>query len=223
MKSVMSRPVLPLLVLIFVVVPAIPAIAESTAFDPGFVFDVIDPGFCEMPPVEYSDADILSMLSVAPAPVSGELTGPVRGQVRGVGYFRAEGGIVATFSTFVIVSDSELMVLCMAIMPVGATDLENGEAVLAGPVPEAAEGQTYLAVVQLGRRDGERVVPIGNLERGTGSIRLSMPNAETLEGSLRLTGRIEGLSAATGNDFLLSLAFEDMLLNPLRMLRLSEN
>jgi hypothetical protein len=202
---------------------AVPAVADIEAFDPGFVFDVIDPGFCEMPPEEYSDGDIIEMLRALDPPVSGELRGPIAGSVLGVGYFKADSGIVATFSSFILVSDSELKVLCMAIMPVGTTDLESGEARLVGPVPESADEPTYLAVVQIGERDGERVIPIGNLEGGIGTIHLRQPHSETLEGSLSLSGRIEGVSVDTGTDFVLTLDFEDMRLSPLRMLRLSEN
>lgn len=199
------------------------AFLDRELVDPAFVFDVVDPGFCEMPPGEVSDGQLVAMADDPEfyVPIVGELSGPVAGPVYGSGYFKAfSDGIVASFVMFVAVSDAEVMGLCLVVLPVGETDLVEGTANLVGPLPESFEDEAYLAVVQLGERDGSELLPVGEMVGGEGSITLRMPHEETLEGSLSIDGRVEGLSVEGENDFLLRFDFEDMIRNPLTMMRL---
>lgn len=59
------------------------SVKAQSVEDLDFAFDVIDPGFCEMPPAEYSDNDIIEMIrsQADGIPIKGEITGPISGEI----------------------------------------------------------------------------------------------------------------------------------------------
>jgi hypothetical protein len=198
-------------------------------FDPDFVFEVVDPGFCEMPPPSaFPDSDIIDMMNSRrdEIPLQGEITGPLSGTVFGVGYYKIHSdGLTASFSNMILTPDGRVLSLCMVILPVNDTTLIEGTAVLAGPAPESVDGPTYLAITRISQRDDEAgLIPIGELIGGKGSITFIYPEDGVLEGNLEIDGRIEGISEnGQQNDINLSFYFEEMIENPLRNLRWSLN
>lgn len=208
--------------IIFPVILSAQAIDESEFFDPGFVFEMVDPGFCEVPPADVTDADIIAMLNMHfdEIPLRGELTGPISGKVYGGGYYKKfYNGLVASFNNYIILADDEVLSLCMVVVPVKDTDLTEGTATLVGPAPDSIDGQTFLAIIQIAERDDTGLKSLGTLVGGTGSITFVVPSEDILRGNLDLTGRIDGISADGELDFHLSFEFDDMLENPLRNIR----
>lgn len=200
------------------------SIEEDDFFDPAFVFEMVDPGFCEMPPANVTDRDISEMLraNYDQVPIKGNITGPISGEVLGGGYYNSfSDGVVASFNNLILLPDDEILSLCLVVVPAGDTVLTEGSAMLAGPAPESIDGQTFLAIIQISEREGSELTPIGSLVGGTGSVTFAMKGDEYLEGSLEINGRIEGLSAEDELDFYLSFDFEEMIKNPLRMIRWS--
>lgn len=200
------------------------SIKAQSVEDLDFAFDVIDPGFCEMPPAEYSDNDIIEMISsqADEIPIKGEITGPISGEIYGAGYFKVfVDGIRASFNTMIIGTDSEIFALCIVLVPVNDSNLTEGTAKLVGPFPDSADGETYIAVSRIFERNGSELQKIGDLTEGIGSVTFIQPGEDELEGSIELTGRVEGFSADGEIDFLIKFDYRDMIPNPLGSMRWS--
>jgi hypothetical protein len=200
------------------------SVKAQSVEDLDFAFDVIDPGFCEMPPAEYSDKDIIEMISsqADQIPITGIITGPISGEIYGSGYFKVfVDGIRASYNTMIISTDSEIFALCIVLAPVNDSNLTEGTAKLVGPFPESAEGETYIAVSRIFERNGSELQKIGDIIEGTGFVTFIQPVEYELEGSIELTGRVEGVSADGEIDFLIKLDYKDMIPNPLGSMRWS--
>jgi len=204
---------------------SVSSVKAQSVEDLDFAFEMIDPVFCEIPPVdELSDSDIIGMISsqADEIPVKGEITGPISGEIYGAGYFKASiDGIRASFNTTIISTSSDIFVLCMVLAPVNDSNLTEGTADLVGPFPDSIDGETYIAVSRFFERDGSELKKLGDLTDGTGFVTFIKPGEDELEGSIELTGRVEGFSADGEIDFLIKFDYRDMISNPLGSMRWS--
>ncbi len=196
---------------------------EINFFDPDFVFEMVDPGFCAIPPIStISDKEIIDMLNSRrnEIPIQGEINGAISGTIFGGGYYKIhDDGLTASFSNMILTPDHRVLALCMVILPVNDTTLTEGTASLAGPVPEIVTGQTYLAITRISERDESGLKHLGELNEGSGHITFHTNTEEELTGNLVLDGRVEGISSGHQNDIHLHFYFEEMIENPLRNLR----
>lgn len=198
--------------LVLMCLPATGSAFDEDLFDPRFVFEVLDPGICGMPPAHLTDAEILPLIDRDGAPVSGRLTGPIAGDIFADGAFNPdEDGIVATIAGVMITPEDRVMGVCVAIVPIGETEVAEGTVDLYGPEPSGVSAPAYLAVAQVLERGGnnEEVI-VGNLVGGSGTVTFDRDMSESLNGRLEIDGRIDGVSGAD-NDMTLALAFDDLL------------
>lgn len=194
---------------------------------PDFVFEMIDPTLCLVPPDSVSDDEILDALAsddpdMAP-PVSGIWQGARTANVMGQGYFNASDtrGLVVASDLILQGDEDTLHYLCLALMPHENTSMVAGSAALVGPDAEHVDGNTFMVVAVVGeRRDGD-FYPLAEVITEHGSATFKQPSDTALAGYLELTGTLESMNTDAGisGDVSLELDFttldHDSDLNPI--------
>jgi hypothetical protein len=180
-----------------------PAVAtDETAvllsrIEPAFLFDMIAPGFCSMPPDGMTDAELRALVDTAGEDINarGRIGGAVRGELVGSGAARVDDqGLVAVLNLLVLPEDGPILGVCIALLPLGETRVTEGEvpliaptvAWLQGPLPG---GPAYLPVVQLGERAEGLLAAPRTLIEGDGRLQLARDAQGRVSGSLQLQAR----------------------------------
>ena len=188
--------------------------ADTALLDIEFAYEMLDPGFCMMPPGELADEELIaaSRAEGVSIPIRGEMTAPVSAALFGSGQFNTDSdsaAVVATITTMIVTDDEEVMALCVGLVPVGDTDHASGEVPVIGPGTEAPEGAAYLALSRLIDRDetGETFT-VADISGGEGRIVFAENGGETLHGRLSLTGTADGAADLDGRRLEATLEFE---------------
>lgn len=193
--------------------------AEDEAMSAGFAFDLIDPGFCMMPPAEFDDDMMRALIAEqGDAPVIGEIDKPAEAMLAGEGYFARGAGrnaVAATLYTFIIPEEGALTALCLALVPVNDMNSTEGEVMLQAPDAAPEEGDFYMAFARLIGRDGDETINLAELRRGDGGIIFAEDAGEAIMGALFLSGEMDdGETLEIGVDFTLfeeeALRFVDL-------------
>ena len=197
-----------------------PAQAEEDAMSAGFAFDLIDPGFCMMPPAEFDDDMMRGLIAEQgdDIPVIGESDEPAEAMLAGEGYFARGAGrnaVAATLYTFIIPEEGALTALCVALIPVNEMNATEGEVMLHSPETAPEEGDYYMAFARLIGRDGDETINLGELSNADGAIDFAEDQGDIITGSLFLSGEMsEGATLQIGVDFTLfeeeALRFVDL-------------
>lgn len=197
-----------------------PAQAEDDAMSAGFAFDLIDPGFCMMPPAEFDDDMMRGLIAEQgdDIPVIGDIDAPAEAMLAGEGYFARGAGrnaVAATLYTFIIPEDGALTALCVALVPVNDMNATEGEVMLHSPETAPDKGDYYMAFARLIGRDGDETINLAELGAADGAIDFTGDQGEMITGSLFLSGEMsDGEALQIGLDFTLfeeeALRFVDL-------------
>ncbi|MCC5969002.1 MAG: hypothetical protein JJU15_03565 [Pararhodobacter sp.] len=194
-----------------------PGMADMTdeSLSADFAFELIDPGFCIMPPAEMSDADLRTILSeqADEIPLTGDITAPVEAGLHGNGFFARGSGrnaVAATMHAMIVPKAGTLSALCLAFVPVNGMNTTDGDAPLYGPDSAPDEGDYYMAFARLLSREDGAEIQLGDLTIGEGQISFSEDMGDVVTGTLALSGEVSDGSAL---DFAFEFAlFEEEML-----------
>lgn len=173
--------------------------AASAEDMPGadFAFDLIDPGFCVMPPAEISDADLRAIVAEQrdEIPITGEIDLPVEAGLYGDGFFaRGAGrnGIATTLHMIAVPQEGQIAAICLALVPVNDMNVTEGDAALYAPESAPDTGDYYMAFARMITRDDNgEVVVLGELSGGEGGIAFGDDHGDTIFGELFLSGAMD--------------------------------
>lgn len=165
--------------------------ADSEMTD--FAFEIVDPGFCIMPPPEVSDAQLRAMRTEQADELllTGEIEGPVAAGLYGGGFFARGAGrnaIASSVHAMIIPDEGEIAALCLVLVPVNEMNSTGGDVVLRGPDADPDEGDYYMAFARMKGRDSDGSHVIADLEAGEGTIDFIADRGEMIEGKLSLSG-----------------------------------
>ncbi|MCC5976780.1 MAG: hypothetical protein JJU21_01840 [Salinarimonas sp.] len=167
------------------------AAADSEMTD--FAFEIVDPGFCIMPPAEVTDAQLRDMRAEQADDLllTGEIEGPVEAGLYGGGFFArgAERNAVASsLHAMIIPDEGEIAALCLVVVPVNEMDSTEGDVVLRGPDADPEDGDYYMVFARMLGRDSDGSHVIADLEAGEGVIDFAEDRGEMIDGTMSLSG-----------------------------------
>lgn len=181
-----------------------------------FAFDLIDPGFCMMPPPDFTDANLRAIVAEQgdDIPVIGEIDVPVGGRLYGDGFFARGAGrnaIAATMHLMAIPAEDRISGVCLALVPVNDMNATEGAAKLYGPESAPEEGDYYMVFARvITRSDGGEEIHLGELGEGDGFIEFTSDSGDTITGEFALRGVLND-SDELSIDFEFEIHQEDAL------------
>ncbi|MCC5989514.1 MAG: hypothetical protein JJT95_17735 [Pararhodobacter sp.] len=161
-----------------------------------FAFELIDPGFCMMPPPDFTDANLRAIVDEQgdDIPVVGEIDVPVGGRLYGDGFFARGAGrnaIAATMHLMAIPEEGRISAVCLALVPVNDMNATEGVANLYGPESAPDEGDYYMVFARvISRTDGGEEIHLGELGSGDGFIEFTSDGGDTITGEFALRGAL---------------------------------
>lgn len=162
-----------------------------------FAFDLIDPGFCMMPPPEFTDDQLRAVIGEErdEIPVTGEIDSPVAAGLYGDGFFARGAGrnaVASTIHLMVVPEEGQISGLCVALLPVNDMNVTEGHADLHAPDTAPHDGDYYMAFARLITRSDEgELIHLGELGGGEGGIVFAGDDGEIIAGELFLAGDLD--------------------------------
>ena len=187
--------------------------AQAEVTDIDALYEMLDPGFCMMPPAEISDAELIAATRTegVPIPIRGEIIAPVGGTLFGSGLFNTDSdsaAVVAAITTMVVTEDEELLGLCVGLVPVGQTDHASGALPLIGPGEVPRDGASYLALSRfIARDEAGHSVTLADVADTQGRVVFEGIEEDILRGSVTLSGTVQEVARFESQDVELTLGF----------------
>lgn len=173
-----------------------------------FVFEMIDPTLCLVPPDSMSDDDILTGLQTAldsgdpnMAPtVSGRWEGSSSGDLMGQGYYNHSDarGLVVTSELLLRGEADGLRYLCLALVPHESTQLLEGAADVIGPETDTIDGDTFMLMAVMGERVEGEFHPLAEVIAEQGSVTFKQAGGQELSGYLEVSGQLAPVPGGEG-------------------------